>query len=132
MALLEATGMQVHGHTTVIGMRVDSTARKVHGCYVGGYFSGTYVQNDNARFTAVTTAIASSLRSNATITLLDACFAQMGDENGTPIGVKTVAVSGANVTVELTTDDLSTEHAGAALSAMLEPVYIYVTYASST
>ncbi len=132
MALLEATNMQVSGHTTVTGIRVDSTNRKVYGCYVGGYISGTYVQGDNARFTAVATAIADSLSSNATITLLGACFAQMGDENGTPIGAKTVAVSGANVTMELTTDDLSTEHAGAVLGAMLEPIYIYVTYASST
>jgi hypothetical protein len=132
MALLEASNMTVHGHTSVTGIRVDSSGNKVFGCYVGGYFSGTYVQADNAQFTAVTTAIASSLRSNATITLLSACFAQMGSENGTQIGVKTVAVSSANITCELTGADLTTEHAGAALSTMTEPIYIYVTYKSST
>lgn len=132
MATLEAASMTAHGHTTVVGIRPDSTNRKVSGCYVSGYFSGTYVQGDNATFLAVPTVIGASLRSNATITLLDAAFAQMGDENGTPIGAKTVAVSGANITCELTTDDLSTEHAGAVLSTMLEPIYLYVTYTSST
>lgn len=132
MATLNASSMTVSGHTTVTGMRVDSTNRKVFGCYVGGYFSGSYVQGDNAAWLLVTTAIADSLRSNATITLLDAAFAQMGDENGTPIGAKTVAVSGTGLTCELTTDDLSTEHATAALSTMLEPIYVYVTYTSST
>ena len=132
MALLEASSLTVSGHTTITGIRVDSTNRKLFTCHVGGYFSGSYVQGDNAQFTAVSTAIASSLRSNATITLIDASFGQMGDENGTPIGAKTVAVSGANITCELTTDDMSTEHATAALSTMLEPIYLNVTYASST
>lgn len=132
MATLVASNVTVHGHTSVTGIRVDSSGNKVFGCYVGGYFSGTYVQADNAQFTAVQTAIASSLRSNATITLLDAAFAQMGSENGTAIGAKTVAVSTNDITLELTGADLTTEHAGATLSTMVEPIYLYVTYKSST
>lgn len=132
MATLSASSMTVSGHTTVTGIRVDSSNNKVFGCYVGGYFSGTYVQNDNAQFAAVDTAIGASLRSNATITLLDACFAQMGSENGTAIGAKTVVVSGSNITCELTGADMTTEHTGAALSTMTEPIYLYVTYKSST
>lgn len=132
MAVLSASSMQVHGHTTVTGIRVDSSGNKIFGCYVGGYFSGTYAQADNAIFAAVPTVIGASLRSNATITLLDACFAQMGSENGTAIGAKTVAVSGSDVTCELTGADMTTEHANAALATMLEPIYIYVTYKSST
>jgi hypothetical protein len=132
MAVLSASNMQVHGHTTVTGIRVDSSGNKVFGCYVGGYFSGTYAQADNAKFAAVDTVIGASLRSNATITLLDAAFAQMGSENGTALGAKTVAVSGSDITLELTGADLTTEHANAALSTVTEPVYLYVTYKSST
>jgi len=132
MAVVSASNMTVHGHTTVTGIRVDSSGNKVFGCYVSGYPTGTYVQADNAIFSAVPTVIGASLRSNATITLLSACFAQMGSENGTAIGAKTVAVSGADITCELTGADMTTEHAGALLATMLEPIVLYVTYKSST
>ncbi len=124
--------MQIYGHTSVTGIRVDSSGNKVFGCYVSGYFAGTYVQAENAKFADVDAAIGASLRSNATITLLDACFAQMGSESGTAIGAKTVAVSSADITLELTGADMSTEHAAAVLSTVTEPIHIYVTYKSST
>jgi hypothetical protein len=131
MALLEATRLSVYNHSAPYGIRMDSGDKKHFTCLVSGYFSGTYVQNDNARFTAVTTAIADSLRNGATIALLGACFAEQGDEAGTAIGAKTVAVSGANITMELTGADMSTEHAGAALGTMNEPIALCVTYSST-
>lgn len=131
MATLEGSLAQVHGHTTVIGPRRIASNLAVYGCYVGFYIAGTYVQNDNATLLAVPTIIANSARHGGTVALLDACFAAPGNEAGTPIGAKTVAVSGANITFELTGSDMTTEHAGAVLGALSEPIYLYVTYTST-
>ena len=129
MATLSGSNIQVFGHTTVTGPSYDSSNKAVFGCHITCEFSGTYVQADNAQISAVTTAIGDSLRSGDTIALLDAAFAAPGIEgSSTVIGAKTVAVSGTGLTLELTGADLSTEHAGAALSALSKPLAFYVTY----
>lgn len=130
MATLSGSSLSVYGHTS-IGIRVDSSSRKVFGCYVAAYFSGTYAQADDAIISNVHTAIQDSLRSGATVVPRAACFAFPGDEGGTAIGARTVAVSGNNITLELTGADLTTEHANAALATMNEPVHVYVTYVIS-
>lgn len=132
MATLEGSNISVWGHTPVHGPMYDSSNKNVYGCWISCTFSGTYVQADNATILAVPTAIGASLRSGKTITMLDAAFAAPGIE-GTAIviGAKTVAVSGANITLELTGGDLSTEHAGAALSELSKPIAFYVAYTSA-
>lgn len=116
MAVLEATNVSVSDYTTVTGPRVTSADKRIFLCHVTAEFTGTYAQGDNARITSLHTEIANSLRNGSTVALVDACFAQIGAESdGTLLGAKTVAVSGNNVTLELTTGDLSTEHASAAI-----------------
>lgn len=134
MALLEATGIRVFNHIAPHGARPNGSGNNIFTCFVSGNFSGTYVQNDNAQFTGIGGAsgtIASQLHNGKTITLLDACFAAPGDEAGTKIGAKTVAVSTADITCELTGSDMTTEHAGAALGTMTEPIVLCVTYVES-
>jgi hypothetical protein len=128
MATLSGSNIQVFGHTTVTGPSYDSSNKAIFGCHITCEFSGTYVQGDNANILLVTTAIADSLRSGDTIALLDAAFAAPGMESSTAIGAKTVAVSGTGLTLELTGADMSTEHAGAALSTFTKPMAFYVTY----
>jgi hypothetical protein len=129
MATLSGSNIQVFNHTTVTGPSYDSSNKAVYCCYIVCEFSGTYVQADNANVLLVTTAIADSLRTGDTIALLDAAFAAPGIEgSSTVIGAKTVAVSGTGITLELTGADLSTEHAGAALSAMTKPIAFHITY----
>lgn len=134
MATLSASGMQVYGHTAPHGHRTNGSNNPIFFCFVSGYFSGTYAQADNAIFTGLggaSGAIATSRRDDKTVTLLDACFVAPGDESGTELGAKTVAVSTADVTCELTGSDMSTEHANAALSTVTEPVVIGVSYVLS-
>ena len=134
MATLVASSVSVYDHKAPHGARVNGSGNNIFDCYVSGMFSGTYVQNDNAQFTGVggaSGAIASSRRDGKTVTLLDACFCAPGDEAGTKLGAKTVAVSTADITCELTGSDMSTEHTGAALGTMTEPVVLRVSYVLS-
>lgn len=136
MAEVAIGNMQAWGHTAPHGLRTNGSGNPIYHCYVSGYPSGTYVQNDNARFTGVGGAsgvIATSRRDNKTVTLLASgvAFVAPGDEAGTEIGVKTLAVSTADITCELTGSDMSTEHAGAALGTITEPVVISCTYVLS-
>lgn len=129
MAILSGTILAVHGLTTSTGPAEDSAAKRVYNCHVVAEFSGTYAQADDAQILAVPTAIQDSLRSGGTVALLDAAFAQAGIEGtSTVIGAKTVAVSGANITLELTGGDLSTEHANGALGTMARPLDFFVSY----
>lgn len=136
MAEVAIGNMQAWGHTAPHGLRTNGSGNPVYHCYVSGYPAGTYVQNDNARFTGVGGAsgvIATSRRDGKTVTLLAAglAFVAPGDEAGTEFGVKTLAVSTNDITCEVTGSDLATEHAGAAFGAINEPVVISCTYVLS-
>lgn len=129
MATLSGTNISVFGHTTCTGPMYDSSNKAIWQCNITAEFAGTYVQADNANVLLVTTAIADSLRTGDTIALLDASFAQAGIEGtSTPIGAKTVAVSGTGITLELTGADMSTEHAASALGTMNRPLCFSITY----
>lgn len=129
MAVLSGSNISVYNHTANTGPIYDSSNRVVRNCFITCEFSGTYAQGDNAQILAVPTAIQNSLRSGGTVALLDAAFATPGIEGAsTVIGAKTVAVSGANITLELTGADLSTEHANAALAELSKPISFFVTY----
>ena len=128
MAVVSGSNVTVWDHSANGAMAKDSSGNVFFTCKIACVFTGTYAQADNAQITSVHTAIADSLRSDRTITLVDAGFARPGLEAGTAIGAKTVAVSTNDITMELTGADMSTEHAGAALGTMTEPIAFWVTY----
>ncbi len=106
-----------------------SASVKVMHCRVGVTWpTGTYAQADNANFTAAT-AIQNCRRNGKTVTVLRACFAAPGEENGTVIGAGDCTVSSGVVTCPLTTADLSTERADGAMNANFnKPVFFDVTF----
>lgn len=128
MAVVSGTVQNVHGHTAAGGPKFNGSGVLLLTCVVTATFTGTYAQADNAQISAVKTAIQNSRNDGRTVTLLQAMMEHPGMEGTTPIGAKTVAVSTADLTMELTTSDMSTEHAGAALSTMTAPIGFRVLY----
>lgn len=119
---------QVHTLSTPIGPKYTAAGALVMGAFVMASFSGTYAQSDDATLTAVPTALRAAMRNGKTCTLLSACFAGPGDENGTGIGAGLCTVSGTAITFPLTGSDLATEHANGALAAWNSDVCFYVTF----
>jgi len=102
--------------------------------------SGTYNQTDNSQITAVATAIQDSRRNGKTVTLKDAmlCQAALDSTNsGLLLGAKTIAVSGADITFELTegatanTLDLSTELSAGTIPTQATPLGFFVSFIES-
>ena len=126
MATLHGSIIGVHSHRS----RPDynGSGAQVMSCFVDVMWTGTYVQADNVDVLSVDAAIQASLRDGKTVTLLDAAFAYPGDEAGTVIGAKTVAVSTSDITAELTGSDLTTEHTGAALGTMAASIGLFVSF----
>jgi hypothetical protein len=116
---------------TPTGARFNGSNNQVMGCFLTATFSGTYDQGADSQILTVTTAIQNKRRDGKTVTLLDAAFAAPGDEAGTVIGAKTLAVSGSGLTMELTQSDLSTEHSAAALGSFNVPIAFFVTFVLS-
>lgn len=128
MAVLTGTIQSIANLRTPSGPVRDSSNNEVWACDVYFTISGTYVQSDNAQLTLVPAALRTLLGWGRTITLLQACMSAPGDENGTAIGCKTVAVSTTTITMELTGADLTTEHAGALLATVGKPIVLNVTF----
>lgn len=131
MAVVSGTIVDVFGITTPLGPKLTTAGLGIQACYITVTFTGTYAQADDAQVLAITTAISSKLHNGGkTIALVpgSVSLAAPGDEAGVAIGAKTIAVSGTGITCELTTGDLSTEHAGAALGAMGHGVCFHVLY----
>lgn len=131
MAVVAGTITNVFGHTTPGGPKVNGSGNAVLTCVIAATFTGTYAQSDNAQISAVPTAIQDSRRDGKTVTILQSCMEFPGDEAGTIIGAKTVAVSTNDITLELTGSDLTTEHSGAALGTMTSPIGFRVLYVLS-
>jgi hypothetical protein len=128
MATLDGTIVSVSNVTCPAGSVFDTSKNQVYTAFIGFTITGTYVQNDNAQILTVPAAMEALLKWGRSITLLDAMFAAPGDENGTPIGMKTVAVSSTTITFELTGGDLTTEHTAAALATVGRPIFVAVTF----
>lgn len=131
MAVVSGTIVDVFNISTPLGPKLTTAGLGVQSCFITVTFSGTYAQADNAQVLAITTAISSKLHNGGkTIALVPGSvgMAAPGDEAGTAIGAKTIAVSGTGITCELTDGDLSTEHAGAALGAMGHGICFHVMY----
>lgn len=133
MAVVTGTVQAVHGFTSGVGPTLQSTISAVEyqtmGCFVEVTFpTGTYASADDARFDAPT-AIAAARRNDKTVTLLGGCFVAAGDENGSIIGAGACTVSSAHIKAGLTQEDLSTERADGAMSAVWNrPLTFFVSF----
>jgi hypothetical protein len=132
MAAVAGANAQAFGFTTVNGPHTMTTSlARVMGCYISCTYTGTYAGGDNATL-AAKTAIETARRTGKAVTLRSACWAAPGLEtvsgSDNKIAAGTVAVSGANITSELLQNDISTEHADAAMGTWKEPIVYYVTF----
>lgn len=133
MAVLTGTISSIHNFSTVVGNRTDGSGNSVMNCLLAATFTGTYAQADDAQLTLVPTAIKDSMRLESTITLISAAFSQRGLEGTTAIGAGPLCtVSGTSITFPLTGSDLTTEHSSAALGTMNEPLWLFVSFKTST
>lgn len=93
--------------------------------------SGTYAQADNSILSGIGTLINNSRRNGKTVTLVDCMVGTPATKVSNPaaiMGVKTVAISSADITFELTDGDYSTELAGGAIPAQDRPFEILVAF----
>ncbi len=93
--------------------------------------SGTYAAGDDGIMAAIPTAIQNSRRNGKTVTLRGACVGQTASKNSDPtafMSLKTVAVSSADVTFEVTDGDHTTEIADGAFPAQERPFSLIVAF----
>lgn len=132
MAVSNGTITNVFQYQLPIGTRRTSAGKPVECCFLTAIFGGTYAQTDNAQITAIPAVLQASMKNNKTIEIVDACFVAPGDEAGSIVGAKSVAVSaGTTITLELTQGDLSTEHANGALGTFNVPLCFCVSYTTN-
>lgn len=127
MTIASGTIQNVSSGTREAGGKYTSAGAAVDTCIVAVAFSGNYTQGDNAQVLDIAPAIQSSRRQGA-VTILQAMMEYPGLEEGVVIGAKSVAVSGAGITCELTSGNLTTEHDTAALARMVSPIGFRVLY----
>ena len=130
MATLDGTIKSVVLDTPV-GPVYNGSGVEVWNALITFDISGAYVQGDNAQLLLVPTVMRTRLAWGKSITLLSAMFAAPGDEVGTVIGAKTVAVSSTTPTFELTGSDLTTEHSTATLGALYKPISLRVCFTAA-
>lgn len=121
MAVVPGVVREVSDIRPVLGPSLHHTISSVEyeilSCIVTvDYPTGTYASADDSNFNPQT-AIQNSMRNGKTVTVLQACFASSGDENGSIVGAGACAVSANVVTNPLLQEDLSTEHADGSMSA---------------
>lgn len=93
--------------------------------------SGTYAQSDNSLLAGIATLINNSRRNGKTVTLVDAMAGTPATKASNPaaiLSVKTVAISSADLTFELTDGDYSTELANGAIPAQDRPFEVLVAF----
>lgn len=93
--------------------------------------AGTYVQADNAQLVGVPTLIQNSRRNGKTVTMVGVMKGTHATKESSPTSImslKTVAISSADVTFELTDGDESTELAAGAVPGQARPFEILVGF----
>ncbi len=93
--------------------------------------AGTYDQSADSSLVGVPTLIQNSRRNGKTVTMRGVMMGQTATKASDPtafMAVKTVAISSANVTFEITDGDYSTELAAAAIPAQHRPFSIKVAF----
>lgn len=132
MAVVTGALQSVANYTGGTGPSLFSTISgdewQTAGCFVTATFpAGTYAAADNAQVDVRTRL--RELLAKPDLELVSAAFVSAGQEDAAIVGAKTVAVSGANVTCELTQEDLTTEHPNGAMNANWpRPITFWVTY----
>ena len=94
----------------------------------------TYAQADNGILTGVAALISASRRNGKTVNLLGVAPSQSASQDSDRtkfFGLKTVAISSADVTFEVTDNHVTTELAGAAMPAQDRPFGIVVAFYES-
>ena len=129
MAITDGTIVSVGQHSTNAGPVVNGSGVPIFSCIVAATVTGTYAQANDSRLLAVPTAIQNSRRDGKTVAMLSCSMEAPGLEATTPIGAGPLfTISGADVVFPLTTSDMATEHANAALSTFTRPIQFRVTY----
>ncbi len=93
--------------------------------------SGTYAQADNAQLQAVPTLIQNSRRNGRTVTMRAVMAGDPATKDSNPatfMWLKTVAISSADVTFEVTDGDYSTELGAGAVPSQMRPFEIWVGF----
>jgi len=135
MAIVVGVVSAKHGSTKPVGPLPSitiTTEQEVFVHYVEVIWpAGTYAQADDASFDP--TAVLESSQSGKTYTVLGACCAGHGDEDGAIVHLGIVISITANVVLApLTTEDGTTEHANAALSATWNRPITVALYVAET
>lgn len=132
MAVVTGTVAQPFGFQTPAGPSLNHTISSVEyetfcAFVPVTWVSGTYASGDNANFNPA--AMLETTRDGKTVTVLQACCVQAGQENGAIIGADACTVSANVVTCQLLQENLSTERADGSMSATWErPVVFAVWY----
>jgi hypothetical protein len=93
--------------------------------------SGTYDTSLNSSLVGVPTLIQNSRRNGKTVTMVGAMVgntASKASAPGTIMSLKTVAISSADVTFELTDGDHTTEMTGIAIPAQARPFALLIAF----
>ena len=107
---------------SVAVLKADALVDRLHVALVLFTVSGTYAQGDDSILAAVPTAIQNSRRNGKPVTIRDAMLGQAARSATDPdvvLGAKTVAISSADITFEITLGaganalELSTEYTDA-------------------
>src|SRR6185369_181131 len=102
--------------------------------------SGTYDQSANSSLVGVAALIQNSRRNGKTVTLVNCMPGQLARKDSNPalyMGLKTVAISSADITFEITesatagTPDFSTELAAAAIPLQSQPFGLLVGFTAA-
>jgi len=133
MAVVAGTVDRAHSFNKTAGPLAsitNTTEQEVSTCVVDvRWIAGTYASADDANFNPAT-AIQDSLRNGKSITVIGACGAGHGDENGAIIHAGLVSSITTNTAVlTLLQEDAATERADGAMSATWNrPVQIVVYF----
>lgn len=92
--------------------------------------AGTYDQSANSSLVGVGALISASRKNGKTVTIRDATFADVArkQSDNSIMALKTIAISGADVTFEITDGDYSTELAAGAIPAQSVPFSLLVVF----
>ncbi len=121
----------VSGTVSNVDTLVSNAVGPIQVARVQFTLSGTYAQADNGILTGVATLIQNSRRNGKTVTMRGVMQGQSTTKvaDGAIMGLKTVAISTNDVTLEVTNTDHSTEFTdGAALPAVNRPFEILVAF----
>jgi hypothetical protein len=133
MATITGTVQTAYGFTKPKGPEhthtISAVEYQTEMCFVHVIFpAGTYAQADDAEFNPIA-AIQLAKKDGKTPVIISACCVGAGDENGTIVSGDIVAsVTAGVIKMPLLLEDLATEHANAAMSAIWNRAITYAVW----